>query len=75
MLEPGKLTVNGTGTYRVVVLASGRALPGKSHAIQTIDNFLEGINADVSRNLNAQNPATAFLSAPASATFNDRLAY
>jgi hypothetical protein len=78
----GRLTVNGAGNHRVVALAAGGALPpkpptfaGQNRAARTAINFLEGINADASRDGTATNPATAFASAPVSDTFNDRLAF
>lgn len=71
----GRLTVNGAGAYRVVALAAGRALAGQNRGTRTAVNFLEGINADTSRDGAAANPATAFANAPVSATFNDRIAF
>ena len=71
----GRLTVNGAGAYRVIALAAGRALTGQNRATRTATNFLEGTNADASRDGAAANPATAFANAPVSATFNDRLAF
>ncbi len=86
----GKLTVNGSGTYRVVVISAGKALTGQDSARSNrkATHFLEGINADTNtptapgapstpgaRDGNAQNPPTAFSSVPVSAIFNDRLAY
>jgi len=71
----GKLQVGGSGTYRVVALSAGRALSGQNRATRTTANFLEGINADTSRDGNAQTPITGFANTPLSSTFNDRLAY
>ncbi len=71
----GKLQVGGSGTYRVVTLSAGRALSGQNRATRTTANFLEGINADTSRDGNAQTPITGFANTPLSTTFNDRLAY
>ena len=87
----GKLTVNGSDTkYRVVVVSAGRVLPGQDITRNTrkATQFLEGINADTNapgapgalstpgaRDGMAQNPPTAFSSAPVSNIFNDRLAY
>jgi len=74
--EPGKLTVNGTGSLRVVALAAGRALPpGQNRATLTTANFLEGINADPSRDGDATAPTPNFTATPPSATFNDRLSF
>ena len=75
MAQPGTLTVNGTGNYRVVTLAAGRTLAGQTRGPMNVAAFLEGINADPSRNGDANAPAAAFTSALPSATFNDRLAY
>jgi hypothetical protein len=72
---PGALTVNGTGSYRVVALAAGRALSGQNRATLTTTNFLEGINADPSRDGDAMAPTLSFTATPPSATFNDRLSY
>jgi hypothetical protein len=71
----GKLQVNGSGTYHVVALSAGRALSGQNRATRTTANFLEGINADASRDGSAQTPVTGFAVSPLSSTFNDRLAY
>ena len=71
----GKLQVGGSGTYRAVALSAGRALTGQNRATRTTANFLEGINADTSRDGNAQTPSFGFVNAPLSSTFNDRLAY
>ncbi len=90
----GKLKVNGSGTYPVVVLAAGKVVcqPDPTdqtkckrdvagipiywnRSIRETKQFLEGINADASRDGDAKMPATAFSSAPVSDTFNDRLAY
>ena len=72
---PGNLTVNGQGTYQLVTLAAGRALSGQTRSTLTTSNFLEGINAEISRDGNALTPATGFSAAPSTSTFNDRLAY
>ncbi len=74
-LANGKLQVNGTGTYRVVALSAGRAIGAQSRATRTTANFLEGINADASRDADAKTPVVVFSNAPVSGTFNDRLAY
>ena len=44
----GKLTVNGSGAYRVVVISAGKALSGQDSTRNTrkATHFLEGINAD-----------------------------
>jgi hypothetical protein len=75
MATAGKLTVNGSGSYRVVSIAAGKALTGQNHGTLTISNFLEGSNADASREGQALTPVTGFISKPVSSTFNDRLAY
>jgi hypothetical protein len=75
MATAGKLTVNGSGNYRVVSIAAGKALTGQNHSTLTIGNFLEGSNADASREGQALTPVTGFISKPVSSTFNDRLAY
>jgi len=71
----GKLTVNGSGAYRVVALSAGRAIGAQNRATRTTANFLESINADVSRDGDAKTPVVVFSNAPVSGTFNDRLAY
>ena len=71
----GKLQVNGTGTYRVVALGAGRAIGAQNRTTRTTANFLEGINADASRDGDAKTPVSVFSNAPVSGTFNDRLAY
>jgi low affinity Fe/Cu permease len=75
MATAAKLTVNGSGNYRTVSIAAGRALSGQTHSTLTIANFLEGSNADTSREGLALTPVTGFVSKPVSSTFNDRLAY
>lgn len=79
MNEPGKLTVNGAGTYRVVTLAAGRALAGQNRGTLTVTNFFEGINADPSRNGDATAPSASFTTTapppPPLINFNDRLSY
>jgi hypothetical protein len=71
----GKLQVNGNGTHCVVALSAGRALSGQNRATRTTANFLEGINADTSRDGDARSPVAVFSNAPVSATFNDRLGF
>jgi len=81
----GKLQVNGTGTYRVVVVASGHALGLQDRAVRTTQNYLEctdpnGLppqmcNNHTSRDGSATAPITHFWSAAPSSKFNDRLAY
>ena len=72
---PGTLKVNGSGSYRVVTLAAGRALAGQNRATPTSASFLEGINAHLTRDGDATAPALDFTATTPSATFNDRLAY
>lgn len=72
---PGKLTVNGTGSHRLVAIAAGRALQTQNRNLASVANFLEAGHAHLSRDADATAPAAAFTSAPPSATFNDRLAY
>ncbi|TXG96393.1 MAG: hypothetical protein E6R09_14080 [Rhodocyclaceae bacterium] len=70
------LTVNnGADKYRVVTLMAGRALSGQSRATLSTANFLEGTNADPSRDGDAMAPTPGFTAQPPSATFNDRLSY
>lgn len=81
MATAGKLKVNGMGSYRTVTLAAGKKLPVPAlpppcpERLPLIEQFLEDINADNSRNGLALNPAIGFISKPISSTFNDRLAY
>ena len=72
---PGRLQVNQSGNYRVVVINAGRALSGQNRGTRTAANFFEGINADTSRNVDATAPTLTFINQSPSATFNDRLAY
>ena len=65
----------GSATYRVAALTAGRALGAQNRATRTTANFLEGINADTSRDGDAKTPVTVFVNAPVSGTFNDRLGY
>jgi hypothetical protein len=78
----GKLSVNGSGNYRVVVLAAGARLPGQNRSLREARSFLEvtniGYNTVTSRftrDGDGTTPDTTFASGPPSATFNDRLAY
>ena len=71
----GKLQINGSGTYCVVTLSSGRTLAGQNRTTRTSGSFLEGINADTSRDGTAQAPVSGFVNTPLSDTFNDRLGY
>lgn len=73
--ETGKLTVNGSGQYRTVVLAAGKALDKQIRSVRETNSFLEYKNQDASRNADAQAPVTQFSSSAVSATFNDRLSY
>jgi hypothetical protein len=81
MATAGKLKVNGVGSYRTVTLAAGKKLPVPTlpppcpERLPLIEQFLEDINADNSRNGLALTPTTGFISKPISSTFNDRLAY
>jgi hypothetical protein len=72
---PGNLTVNGTGQYRLVVLASGPGLSGQRREIARVGNFLEGINASPTRDADASAPSPHFSGTAPSPGFNDRLAY
>ncbi len=71
----GKLTVNGSGAYRVVAISAGRAIGTQNRATRTTANFLEVINADASRDGDAKTPISVFSNSPVSDIFNDRLAY
>lgn len=71
----GRLQVNQSGNYRVVVVNAGRALPGQNRLTRTTANHFEGINADPTRDGDATAPSITFINQPPSATFNDRLAY
>ncbi len=78
----GKLSVNGSGTYRVVVLAAGARLPGQNRSLREAKSFLEATNigyntvaSRYTRDGDGTAPDTTFASGPPSATFNDRLAY
>ena len=72
----GVLSVNGSGNYRAVAIAASKALPViQDRNVREVKNYLEKINADNSRNGDAQSPSTRFVSETVSPTFNDRLAY
>ncbi|MGE5470203.1 MAG: hypothetical protein ACM3X0_05335 [Bacteroidota bacterium] len=70
-----RITVNGLAGYRLVVVASGRALAGQNRNVPGVANFLEGVNADPSRDGEARNPQDALVAGPATTGFNDCLAY
>ena len=74
-LEPGTLKVNGSGNYKTVVVAGGKAINSQDHIKRTTANFLEGINADSSRDELAISPSVSFTTQVLSNSFNDRLAY
>ena len=71
----GHLAVNGAGSYHIVVIAAGKALAHQSRSLRNTAHFFESVNADSSRDGNASSPKPGFASLPASASFNDRLAY
>lgn len=71
----GTLKVNGSGSYRTVILAAGKKLAAQDRSMRKTSNFLEGKNQDPSRNGNAQSPVKDFSSGDVSATFNDHLSY
>lgn len=71
----GKLTVNGQGEHSVVVITAGGALPGQQRDTPTTRQYLEGANADPSRDGDANAPTANFTQAPRSSRFNDHLAY
>lgn len=71
----GQLTVNGGGNYRAIALAAGKALPTQDRMIRDSKSYLEGINADNSRNGDAQSPSPRLAVEAVSPTFNDHLAY
>ncbi len=74
---PGRLSINRQGSYHLLVLTAGGKLAGQTANATpaSISNFLEDANADPSRNGDALNPASHFVSRPLSANFNDRLAH
>lgn len=70
-----RLAVNGQRRYRLVAVVAGRALPGQSRGPSSgIADYLEGGNADASRDGSATSPATEWYLMPPSGNFNDRLA-
>jgi hypothetical protein len=71
----GNLKINGNGSYRFVVISAGRALPGQNRLTRQSVSFLEGKNADPSRDGDATSPVGTFFTAPISPSFNDHLAY
>jgi len=71
----GQLTVNGSGNYRAVAIATGKALPTQDRAVRESKSYLEGLNTDNSRNGDAQSPSPRFSVEAVSPNFNDRLAY
>lgn len=72
---PGTLEINGQGKYRLVVIAAGRSLSGQNRSLASSAAFLEGKNADPSRDGEARTPSPFFSSRPPSPDFNDRLSY
>lgn len=72
---PARLKVDQRGAYRLVTLAAGPAIEGQNRRIAKVANFLEGTNADPSRDGDASTPIDAFSALPPGHNFNDRLAY
>lgn len=73
---PARLAVNGRLRYRLVTVAAGRALAGQSRGpAASISAYLDGKNADASRDGHASSPVTEWYGLPPSGDFNDRLAY
>ncbi|MBS1159188.1 MAG: hypothetical protein H6R15_1607 [Proteobacteria bacterium] len=72
---PGSLWINGQGPYRLVALAAGPALPQQNRDRPTVANFLEGQNADPSRDGAASAPSNHFSARAPRSDFNDRIAY
>lgn len=78
--QGGNLTVTATGSSpvsksRVVIAAGGRLNGQGTRPSLNVADYLEGANADSSRNPPATAPGGAFAKSPASLTFNDVLAY
>ena len=71
----GTLTVNGSGTYRAVTVAHGRALTGQARPSAVVADYLEAGNADPTRNNGAPSPTPAFVQNAPGPQFNDRLGY
>lgn len=71
----GRLTVNGRGKHKLIVLSSGKPIADQNRGIRETKNFLEEKNSDPTRDGEATAPVTQFSSAPVSHKFNDRLAY
>ena len=71
---PGRLTVNGRGSHKVVVLATGKPLATQDRTIRKAASFLEGMNGNPTRNDDAKSPSNDFSKGPTSPDFNDHLA-
>lgn len=71
---PGRLTVNGRGSYKVVVLAAGKPLATQDRTIRKAASFLEGVNGNPTRNDDAKSPSNDFSKGATSPDFNDHLA-
>jgi hypothetical protein len=58
------LTLDGSGGIAALIIAPGRALAGQDRTVNSLANYLDGSNSDGDN---------AFVSGPASDTFNDRV--
>lgn len=73
--KQGDLSVDGQANRRVVAIAAGAALPGKQDRTRrSIGQYLEGQNADASRDGQAMNAARSFSRHTPNSSINDRIA-
>jgi hypothetical protein len=71
----GDLQLAGRENLSLVVLSAGPQRPGQQRPGSTIEHYLEGRNADPSRNGEARTPITRFDLPDNSDASNDRIAY
>jgi hypothetical protein len=74
-ITQGDLRLAGRENLPLVVLSAGPQRPGQQRPGSTIEHYLEGLNADPSRNGEARNPVTQFDQPDHSDVRNDRIAY
>ncbi|MGB7992033.1 MAG: hypothetical protein WCF44_21730 [Candidatus Methylophosphatis roskildensis] len=71
----GNLTVDGNGEYQIVVAVAGRRVSTQTRPSPVVSGYLEGTNAEASRNPPATAAVPGFAHGGLSPTFNDQLAY
>lgn len=74
-LAHGALHVAGEQNLPLLVISAGPPLTGQTRPNNAIEHYLEGRNADPSRNGEARNPSPFFAAPSSGEPINDRVAY